>query len=229
MRPLRTIALVSGAAALFVGLLVTPASAAPYPTGTLCGFASSDLTSPGNQFGVLFGGPVVLRDDASPAVVYSGSLTCTFQWGIFNGSHSAPDTCVATSPTATGIVTVATPNTCAFNTAGGGDPWDISYVCTQVDIVGGPTLYWASPSVGIGYWTTDSSAPCATSATMWLDDWLVQDLASSVLDPVLCPVLQPFFPPDGDVGIFYDCPPEGPHDPLFEYIVYVWPPEVAAV
>lgn len=224
MRPLRALSVASVAAATLVTALATPASAAPSPTGSLCGFASADAPVAGTQNGVLFGGPVVLGDDTNPAVVYSGTLTCTFQAGRLNGSHSDADTCSASSPLATGVATLAAPNVlCSFALASD----DYGHVCTQVDIVGGPTLYWASGVGGPGEWTTDPSANCTPTSFTVVNTDIVSPV-KAILDAVLCPLLAPFFPPDGDVGIFYDCPPYSGGGLFPIYVVLLSEPEIAA-
>ena len=225
MRSFAKAGLVAGAAALLVGTLALPAHAAPRPTGTLCGILTSDAETPGVQSGVLFGGPVVLRDDTNPAVVYSGTLTCTYQHGFFNDTHADANTCSATSPTATGITTAVAPTPCTFPGTGGAV--DSGYVCAQVNISSGPTLYWAHGSP-LGTWSTSAASPCTPVGIQTVNDQLVTTLLKDLLDSILCPILTPFFPPHGDVGIFYDCPPYSTPapPPAFERVVYVIPPQV---
>lgn len=212
---MRNILTTLGAAALLVAGLTTPASAAPLPTGLLCGMATSDALAPGNQQGVLVGGPITLGDDSNPAVVYSGSITCSFQLGIFNSQHSAPDTCNGTGATS-GVVATYIPTSCSFGTAPGGWP-DEGYVCTQLDIIGFPTFYYADSGLpGVpGSWSTSAASSCTRVA------WADSSGAKQLVDDFVCPVLTPFFPPHGDVGIFYDCPPYSSPTPLTS-VTYFW-------
>lgn len=217
----RRIAFLAASTAVFVTTLVAPAHAAasPWASGTTCGFATTDAATKGFQTGVIFGGPLVLRDTTQPAVVYSGTMTCTVHYGVFNYTHASGGVaCSASSAVAT-VVTVAA-NLCQFPTTAPFWP-DEAYICTQVDIVGLGSLYYSG-----GGWTTDRNSECERAAYLNLTDEIAQDIKRSTIDPIVCPILAPFFPPYGDVGIFYDCPPYSTVFWSLQYVEYEWMPSV---
>ncbi|MDQ1713212.1 MAG: hypothetical protein QOE45_2662 [Frankiaceae bacterium] len=180
------------AATGLTGVLALPAHAAPEPTGPLCGFAS--VTNPGlesgTQSGGFFGGPLRLGDDTNPLIVYSASITCSIQ--VNEALHSGGDGASFTSRTS-GNVAVVEPTSGLSYSAGTGD--DV-FICTQVNLVGGTTLYYDDASQN---WSTNSASRCELATPLTPQ--------RSIIDPIICPLLAPFFPPEGDVGIFWDCPP----------------------
>jgi hypothetical protein len=217
---MRRFVLVTAAAALLVAGAALPAAAAPAPVGNPCTYASTDAGSPGTQNGVLFGGPLVLTDDTNPAVVYSGTLTCTAQYGIFNSQHSDGGHVCATSGPTTGVVVVAEPVLCSFPAPGYGPGWpEEMYVCAQLDLVTGGTLYYQEG----GGWTTNANTDCVRLANASVTDETLTQPLHDLLDPLICPVLAVFFPPEGDVGIFWDCPPYNPSTSLVGVTAYFTP------
>ena len=221
---MKRLAFVVSSAALMVGSLVVvaaPAQAAatPHIAGSTCGFVTTDIQSPGFQYGVMWGGPLVMRDPANVQVLYTGTMTCTLKYGIFNGQHnSGGAVCATTGGPATGVV-AAPPTTCAFAAPSSPFP-DEAYICTQV-VINAVTYYFSG-----GGWTTNANSDCERAAWVNVDDQLTQDIVHGLLDPILCPILAIFFPPQGDVGIFYDCPPYTSPTHLFSYLIYEWPPSV---
>ena len=131
-----------------------PAHAAtPDPTGPLCGFSS--LTWPGGdwQYGEVDGGPLALVDPDDPGAVVFGSVTCTLQTDSLHGTTSN-DLASLTGSTTPGVAAVA--GTLAYEA----EPGVFLYLCTQVNVVGGPTLYWDEDWSG-GSWSTSSDARCS--------------------------------------------------------------------
>jgi len=188
-------------AAALVVAFAPAAHAAPHPQGTTCGLAAVDddtLTAPNTFTGVLFAGPLTLRDNLNPLVVYSGSIRCSIQ--VNSPLHSGVDQCAAAGLLSGGVA-VLDPSFCSY--AAG--PSDSVYVCTQVDILGGPTLYHDAG----GGWTTNANNPCnqVTAVVQCDPSTLPCAVKVSLLDPLLCPIFAIFFPPQGDIGIFWDCPP----------------------
>lgn len=221
---MKRLAFVVCSTALLAGSLVTvaaPAHAAtPHILGSTCGFATTDYQSAGTwQYGFMWGGPIVMRDPGNVQVLYTGTMTCTLKYYGFNNLHSSGGTvCQATGGPATGVVAVQ-PVSCNFP-ADPASPQEI-YICTRVVI--GATAYYFSG----GGWTMNANAECERSTFVTANDGQARTLLHDLLDPIICPVLAPFFPPDGDVGIFWDCPPYGnPPSPLFQYLAYFEAPSI---
>lgn len=190
------------AAVLVAAALLSPAApahAAPDPTGALCGFLT--VTDPVNgwQVGEIDGGPVALVDDADPSKVYWGSVTCTIQRDQQHGSADN-DLASLTGSTTPGVAAVA--GTVAFHT----EPGDWLWLCTRVNIAGGPTLYYDGES---GTWSESSAAQCSTSAGPSPEPFpsTAVDAIIAFAEAVVCPVLAVVFPPHGDVLGLWDCPP----------------------
>lgn len=189
------------ATALAVTALLSPATtgaavAYPVPTGTLCGLQAAGTD--GAMTGVLHGGPVTFRDSSTSAL-YAGYLVCTVQ--VNASTHAGAD--AASGAGATGQTSVLPPYVVGYHVNEG----DNVFVCAHVVIPGQSTLYWADSNDPLveGNWSTDQNAPCGLviSAEALHDNDPLMDL----LDSVLCPIFAIFFPPDGDVGIFWECPP----------------------
>ncbi|HVF06533.1 MAG TPA: hypothetical protein VNA20_16960 [Frankiaceae bacterium] len=203
----------------FAGALTAfapPAHAAPAASGPSCGFvtgtANRGIGGDSLYAGAVWGGPVVLRDNAVPTVLYAGSLTCTVR---VTGSFG----CSVTSPLPT-TGTTAAAGLCNYLASES----DVIQICSRIDIVGGGTLYYTD---GVGWTSSQGSCPFATTQTCDTEAGLPCGVKRDFVDPVVCPLLVPFFPPDGDVGIFYDCPPYS-YPPAFSgYVVLHWAvPEV---
>lgn len=202
-----------------LGLLVSlapQAQAAPAPKGLSCGMAAAwtSATSPPYQFtAVVWGGPVAMPD-SNPTIVYSGRLTCTIQQNA-NSRHMDPDLCNV--PGANAVVATAGPTLCGWN----GGQFDVYWLCTRLDVIGGGTLYKSG-----GSWTTNAAADCDPAISVVCDSsTLPCGLKQSFLDPLLCPIFAIFFPPQGDIGIFWDCPPYTTGVPVTELIAHVVIPE----
>jgi hypothetical protein len=191
---------ISGVAMVAAVLLATPvpARAAVTPTGEPCdtvAWAPAD----GVSFAVLAGGPVVLANDAAPATLATGTITCSLQ-GPYYSTHADPDLVRVTSAPAPAVAVLPptyTPVT--------GEPW---YLCSQVDVAGDGTWYWDDVA---GAWTRDAAGQCTYLGA-------VPDMGCMDCDPypdaLLCPLFAEAFPPEGDivlpvVGPFWDCPPYG--------------------
>lgn len=139
------------AAALLATSFAAPARAdLTQPTGSLCEWVGIDDSV------VFTAGPLTLTDEDG-AAVHVASVTCSIQEGP---THAAPDWVSATG-TPTPSVAVLPPTAVPRP---GPWPWFFSY-CTQIDVVGGPTLYWHDPDDRnmVGWWTTDPAARCASS------------------------------------------------------------------
>lgn len=178
---------------------VVPAHATVDPSGLLCEFP---LPTFEGDLLTVSAGPLTLVDEAGPGPV-SGRVTCTVQSGY---QHADPDLGAATSDTMTGAVVLPPTQV--------GVAWmEVMHLCTQVDVDGGPTLYYDSWE---GEWSTSALAPCEyygpcpTSGSCGGGG----DCSELLIDCLVCPVLLVAFPPDGDivlpvVGPFWDCPPYG--------------------
>ena len=192
MRKLLIAGLVAGTALTFA----PAAYAAPDPSGILCGFSSTtDPQVEGSQTGEVDAGPILLGDDTDPTVVYSGSVTCTIQ--VNAATHAGADACAVTGPNGTAVIAAA--GTCTYATTSG----DNVYLCTQVNIDGGPTLYFADSNDPLveGEWSTDPNSACGLATSV--DPGPI----GGELDPLLCPILAILFPPEGDILNIWDCPP----------------------
>jgi hypothetical protein len=199
----RTPVLALLAAALVSASLSSPAAAAPAPEGVKCGFSSFTLPDQGGyQYAEIDAGPILLADDTDPSKVWWGSVTCTLQVEPQHGTRSN-DLAALTGPVTPGVVSVA--GTAAYRYGEG----DTVYLCTQVDVLGGPTLYW-DDQWDTGSWSTSPTARCASATEVPEPEptpfQLVDDLIRIVVDPIVCPLLAFAFPPDGDVPV-WECPP----------------------
>ena len=173
---------------------------APAPYGFLCGFSSvSDPQVEGSQTGEVDGGPLVLGDAYDPAVFYTGSITCTIQ--VNQSTHAGADACAVTGPTTPVAGEVA--GTCTYASATG----DNVYLCTEVDIVNGPTLYWDSVN---DVWSTEPNVGCSLDITVepGEEGGPIHEL-ELLIDSIICPVLATLLPPQGDIPGLWDCPPYG--------------------
>ena len=190
---------------------ITPAAqAAPTPRGVGCGMAAewNAATAPPYQFSAAaVGGPVTLGD-STLGIVHFGRLVCTIQ--VNAPAHNGPDMCNVVGPWTTGVVAAAGP--CPFSAG----KYDTVYLCTRVELGTGQVLYASGTS-----WTTNAASTCATAITYICDAGNTPcDLKNSLLDPLLCPIFAPFFPPQGDIGIFWDCPPYAMTPSGAEFIVH---------
>lgn len=189
------------------------AHAAPAASGPACGFVAATgnrgTGSNGDSLyvGAVWGGPVVLRDDAVLTILHSGSLTCTV---LVNSGFG----CSVTSLVPT-TGTTAAAGLCNY-LASESEPIQI---CSRIDIVGGGSLYYTD---GVGWTSWPSGCPFATRQTCDTEAGLPCGVKDHV-DPFVCPLLTPFFPPHGDVGVFYDCPPYSTTPPILSgYADFHW-------
>ena len=213
MKLVRVIACLATVAAT----LVTGPDASATPVGRLCGFTS--ITDPTvqngqTQIGQINGGPVT-DDTDSAAVIY---LICTIQVGAANSTHadSRNDAAVVSGfgahvAVATGPVSYVSPE---------GQP---VYLCTEVWVGSpfNPDKYYRDASTSM--WVENpgplllADVPCAEAISQEISpdpsqpvlDLRVIDETLRTPESVICLALAPFFPPHGDVGIFWDCPPYG--------------------
>ena len=135
-------------AVLAAGLAFVPAAhAAPNPVGAVCAYVPlDDPQTEGTRTG-LVAAALVLADD-TPGVVYPGSVTCTVQSGWLHGQDEYD---YVTGPVTTGVAAAAGIVTMA-------DPGRMLIVCTRVDILNGPTLYWDAVAQA---WSTSPDVLCA--------------------------------------------------------------------
>lgn len=200
------------------------APAGATPVGRDCGFTS--VTDPTvengrTQVGQINGGPV--GDDAQ--AVAGVTIACTIQIGADNSTHAGAD---AFRLSGSGIGTASVAGMGRY-VSPEGQP---TYLCTEVT-VNGATYYRDSANAT---WSTNPGVGCADAisqevfpgpldpvldtppmdsivlvidgvATIVFD--VLNQLENGIVDPLICPALTIFFPPDGDVGVFYDCPPDG--------------------
>jgi hypothetical protein len=185
MRALRVLSVVAGLVAV---ALPAPARAELVAHGVLCNRADLGGPRPPEvREDTLYAGPVTLVDDTAGPV--TATIVCTVRDG---GSHAAPALASAESDPGTGVVALP-PTTVSY--------LDLGYtaICTELRIVGGPTLYY---DAGSRAWTTDPATLCEPSLDVIGPDPYLPDA-------VLCPLLTGAFPPDGDVPGVWDCPPYG--------------------
>lgn len=182
-------------AALAAAVPLTPARAAgPVVTGVGCSASfTRDLTDPsGTRYlAEMDGGPIVLGDGRW------GRLTCSIQREA--SRHSDPDVLRATSPTTPGVLYLA-PATYSFPD----DGWSTFWGCLEVEVEGAGTFYWTDGNT----WSTDPDSECPHPMLPGHEPWqaTVHDI-ERIFEPALCEVLAERFPPDGDVGDVWDCPP----------------------
>ena len=195
----------------FAGLLVAVSMGSPLPAahatpdpgfGQLCGFTSlTDPLGEGAQTGEVDGGPLFLSDDTDLLASYSGRLVCTIQ--VDAPTHAGADACSVTGAVLGNPVFAA--GTCTYSYGTGSNV----YLCTQVDIDGGPTLYFddSNDPLTDGSWSTDPwSARCMLATSFSTGD----GPAAEEADAVVCPVLATMLPPEGDIAGVWDCPPYDP-------------------
>jgi hypothetical protein len=194
----------------------TAHAAVQEPWGSRCGLSTLiHPTDTSKTLAQLNGGPLVVSDDESDDPVYA-SLTCSIHLGVANVRHSGADAASATSPT-TPTVVMLPPTLVEYDWL----PAQNLYLCAQVDVVGGPTWYWARDTRQTGQWSTDPESECTYDTDegeefvpdeVWdlVDavDGLIGD-AEHLVDAVTCPALATLYPPEGDVPDVWDCPPYG--------------------
>lgn len=194
MAKITKIALVAVAAGSLSVLYAAPAQAAP--EGARCRFTS--VTDPVGeddvQTGQMNGGPIT--DPTAPGAEIT--LTCTIQVGPLGATHAGADAAAASS-TGTGVAVLA-PTAISYTAPEGLDV----YQCTQVT-VNGTTYYWNGTT-----WTTDPSSACQLATSQEIPPEPILSTINMILeqvDPTICPVIAQAFPPEGDIGNVYDCPP----------------------
>lgn len=194
----RVLAVLSGATLLASSMTGT-AAAAVEPEGVLCGYSS--LTHPSSydtQYAEVDAGPLTLVDHADPSAVVWGSVTCTVQFEERHGT-TANDQASLTGSVTPGVVHVA--GTVAFRYT----DFETVYVCTRVDVLDGPPLYWDEETDG---WSTSDTAACASNVYD-PDDPHAGDEIGPLVDSVVCEAFEVVFPPEGDIDGIWDCPPYG--------------------
>ena len=171
----------------------TPALAdPPIADGLLCQFASiQDPLDPGMQTGEFSVGPAHLTE-ADGTTPEDGTLVCTIQVDVSDHTGDGP----AVHAHGTGWF--------------GGQPYPFYltsyedganvYLCAEfTDDSDNVTYFWDD---SLGEWSTDITVPCgrATGSTEPGEE-------KKYLDSLVCPILAILFPPNGDVGNVWDCPP----------------------
>ena len=173
-----------GAAAGFV-----PASATARTIGYTCGFIVNEVPrSHHTNVGEIDGGPLVVVD--ADGIPLTATLICSIHLTP-NYTYADPAVVTVTSLTTTGVVVVP-PTPVSFEATQS----DIAVLCTQLDIVGGPTYYNAPD----GSWSTDPATECAFPVGPGGPEF------GKVVKDKTCPVLAIVLPPEGD-GLIFDCPP----------------------
>ena len=145
----------AGLVALMTASSPGTAHAAPKPAGIRCGLMLLPSPTAGWEYAEVDAGPLAFADPADPARVYWGSITCTIQNEPVHGT-TANDLAALTGSVTPGVASVA--GTTAFRW----EPDKDLYFCTQVNLVGGPTLYWNDPWGVPGAWSTSSAAECSS-------------------------------------------------------------------
>ena len=193
-------------AAVAATLVPAPANAEVFPYGDLCDFLSISGAGPfgpeGTYSGTMSGGPLVVVDwDDVVANPVSATLTCDLQVGE---AQDAPN---AFSVSASGTTVVTVPPTPVPHH--GAPDEGLLYECTSVTLTDAhgdtTTVYWDRWNDD---WTTDPGTDCWPALGQpccgpWFGDMVFHE----VIDPAVCPILDDVFPPEGDVGLIWDCPP----------------------
>jgi hypothetical protein len=167
---------------------VPAAHATPDPVGLLCGYITTAYPPARlREAGAVQAGPLVV-DDAT------GSITCTIQVGA--PTHDGPDAAVVTGPVTNGVLLAA-------GTVDYVLPPDTSvFVCTRLDLAGGPALYWdVGDPVNDGSWSTDPAVPCQEEYSSQTPKQPCDTVCAT------CLPLAAVLPDDGDVPGAWDCPP----------------------
>jgi hypothetical protein len=150
------------AAALALSALgAAPAHAAVLqPAGRICGFQSNSLSGSESWTVVFDAGPLQLVDEDDPAVVHTGTVTCS----IVTTAGNPTGTVWASATSAPGTGYAALPPTPVE--VAGEFPWNY-WICTRVDVDGRP-LYWHDTNRDSdGWWDASPTAPCVnTSETL---------------------------------------------------------------